>query len=203
MNNMQLQQSLQEYVKVCFKGAFKAENRKYDDNLWEFEWIVIESQNTTQFYPVTMWCNYARVLNRVIYRLKNNLTKNFNIVYGNTDKLSCSFTDVIDYNLTQFMFKSGHRKYTYMSIIDDKVRNEPDGICMPAYRYEKMVFNYFDIEDATEYRTEFLEKGKELFLPSVMSWNTFTTMYKNSLGVSAGADYVINIHSSGIKVYNN
>lgn len=98
--------TLRSYVEKCFKDAFKAENRDYSKKLWGFEWIMIKNpSHVLQLYPI-MWCKFNRVLRRVECRLQNNLMKNFDVYYGNTEEMRCSLDSEgnIDFNFTQAMF---------------------------------------------------------------------------------------------------
>ena len=114
------EENLRNYVEKCFKDSYKAENRDYNEKTWSFEWIMIKNlADIYQFYPIAS-CKYARVLNRVLYRIKHNLKKNFGIEYENTDKMRCYLneSEIIDYNHTQGMFCIGNKKIL-LSVFDE------------------------------------------------------------------------------------
>ena len=193
------EENLRSYIEKCFKDSFKAENKEYNDKLWNFEWIMVKnSSNVFQLYPV-MWCKFDRVSRRVKYRLQNNLMKNFEIHYGDTDEMRSMFykNGQIDFNYTQFMFKT-NRGNVSMSIFDEESDNRPYGECMLAYRLEKLIFQYWGL-DAKSYN-ELLEDDERKYLPDSMDkdWNAFKTLYKDTFGTPIG-NYEV-ICSSGIEL---
>lgn len=194
------EESLRKYIKQCFEDAFKAENRIYDEKLWSFEWIMIKNdKGMYQLYPIAH-CKYQRVLRRVCYRLKNNLQKNFGLLYENTEDLRCLFYEdgQIDYNFTQAMFKTQNGNIS-LSIFDkNTVNDEKTGECIPAYVFEKLLFNYWGL-NANSYN-KLLENDERQHLPQSISkdWNAFKELYKKTFGEEIGNRYNI-ICSSGVK----
>ena len=193
--------NLRSYIEKCFKDAFITEKREYDENLWEFEYIIIKnSSNTLQLFPVITWCKYDRVLHRVLYRLENNLMKNFGIHYGRTDELRSIFytSGEIDPNFTTFMFKTSRGNIS-MSIFDAESDSRPNGECMSAYRYEKLIFKYYGL-DANSYNN-LSEGDSRKYLPNSLNndWEAFKELYESTFNAQLGSNYEI-ICSSGIEI---
>lgn len=196
------EESLRKYVKKCFEDAFKAENHHYDEKSWSFEWIMIKNdKGIYQLYPIVQ-CKYQRVSRRVCYRLKNNLQKNFGLLYENTDDLRCLFygNGQIDCNFTQAMFQTQNGNIS-LSVFDENTNpyeNEGKGQCMISYTFEKLLFNYWELN--ADLYNKLPENDKRRYLPQFMSkdWNTFKELYKKTFGEEIGSKYDI-ICSSGIK----
>lgn len=195
------EENLRIYIEKCFKDSFKAENREYNEKLWNFEWVMIKnSVGIYQLYPI-MWCKYERILRRVRYRLENNLMKNFGIQYGNTDEMRCLFYDdgQIDPNFTQAMFKT-KRGNVSLSIIDEKTNpyeNDLSGECMVAYTYENLIFKYWGL-DARAYNM-LSENDEKRHLPDSVkeNWENFRELYNETFEAPLGSYDII--YSSGIK----
>ena len=182
------EENLRNYIEKCFKDSFKAENREYNEKLWNFEWVIKNSVGIYQLYPI-MWCKYERILRRVRYRLENNLMKNFGIQYGNTDEMRCLFYDdgQIDPNFTQAMFKT-KRGNVSLSVF---------GECMVAYTYEKLIFKYWGL-DARVYNM-LSENDEKRHLPDSVkeNWENFKELYNETFEAPLGSYDII--YSSGIK----
>lgn len=195
------EENLRKYIKQCFEDAFKAENRLYDEKSWSFEWIMIKNnKGMFQLYPIT-YCKYQRVLRRVFYRLKNNLQRNFGLLYEDTDDLRCLIyeTEQIDYNFSQAMFRIQNRSIS-LSIFDkNSCNNERTGECMPAYTFEKLLFTYWNLNK--DLYNALPENDKKRYLPQSMSkdWNDFKELYKKTFGEDIGSRYNI-ICSSGVEL---
>lgn len=196
------EESLRKYVKKCFEDAFKAENHHYDEKSWSFEWIMIKNnKGIYQLYPIVQ-CEYQLVLRRVFYRLKNNLQKNFGLLCKNTDNLRCLLYEdgQIDYNYTQAMFQTQNGNIS-LSVFDENTNpyeNGRKGQCMIGYTYEKLLFNYWELN--ADLYNKLPENDKRRYLPRFTSkdWNTFKELYKNTFGEEVGSRYDIAC-SSGIK----
>lgn len=195
------EENLRNYVERCFKDSFKAENRAYNEKLWGFEWIMIKNQSGVyQLYPI-MWCKFNRVLRRVEWRLQNNLMKNFGVQYGNTDDMRCLFYEdgQIDFNFTKAMFQT-KRGNVSLSVVDDKTNpseNNLTGECMPAYIYEKLLFQYWKI-DSNSYNA-LSENDEKRHLPDFFrkDWNAFKFLYKETFGTTIDSYEII--CSSGVE----
>ena len=159
--------TLRSYVEKCFTDAFKAENRDYSKKLWSFEWIMIKNpSHVFQLYPI-MWCKFNRVLRRVECRLQNNLMKNFDVYYGNTEEMRCSLDSEgnIDFNFTQAMFHTKKGNLS-LSIYNEKTNVYENGLigeCMTAYTYEKLLFKYWNLD--TESYNALSENDEKRHLP--------------------------------------
>lgn len=195
--------TLKKYIEKCFEDAFRAENREYSNELWNFEWIMIKnSAGIYQLYSIT-WCKFDRVLRRVKYRLQNNLPKNFGIHFGNTEEMRCMLYEDgnIDPNFTQAMFVIvANEKNVSLSIFDKKTNhfeNNQSGECMPAYTYEKLLFKYWGM-DASIYNT-LPENDERRRLPDSVreNWQNYQDLYNRTFDVPIG-NYDI-ICSSGIR----
>ena len=196
------EESLRRYVKKCFEDAFKAEYRHYDEKSWSFEWVMIKNaKGIYQLYPIVQ-CKYQRVLRRACYRLKNNLKKNFRLIYENTDCLGCLLyrNGQIDCNYTQAMFQTQNGNIS-LSVFDENTNpyeNDRKGQCMISYTYEKLLFNYWELN--ADLYNKLPENDKRRYLPQFMpkDWNTFKELYKKTFGEEIGSRYDI-VCSSGIK----
>lgn len=196
------EESLRKYVKKCFEDAFKAENRHYDEKSWYFEWIMIKNnKGIYQLYSIVQ-CKYQRVSRRACYRLKNNLQKNFGLLYENTDDLRCLFygNGQIDCNFTQAMFQTQNGNIS-LSVFDENTNpyeNKEKGQCMIGSTFEKLLFNYWELN--ADLYNKLPENDKRRYLPQFMSkdWNAFKELYKKTFGEEVGSRYDIAC-SSGIK----
>lgn len=195
------EQGLRNYVEKCFKDAFKAEDREYNKKLWSFEWIMIKNQSGIyQLYPI-MWCKFDRVLHRVEWRLQNNLLKNFGVQYGNTDDMCCLFYEdgQIDFNYTKAMFQT-KRGNVSLSVVDEKTNpyeNNLTGECMPAYTYEKLLFQYWKL-DSKSYNA-LSEDDEKRHLPYFLKkdWNAFKSLYNETFDTPIDSYEII--CSSGVE----
>ena len=195
------EETLRSYVEKCFKDAFKAENRDYNEKLWSFEWVMIKNPSGAfQLYPI-MWCKFNRVLRRVEWRLQNNLMKNFDVHYGNTEEMRCSFYSdgQIDFNFTQAMFhtKKGNLSLSVYNEKTNVYENGLRGECMIAYTYEKLLFKYWNL-DAESYNA-LSENDEKRHLPKALQkdWTAFKTLYNETFNTQIG-NYEI-ICSSGVE----
>lgn len=196
-----LEENLRNYVEKCFKDAFKAEDREYNEKLWSFEWVMIKNSSSVfQLYPI-MRCKFDRVLRRVEWRLQNNLMKNFGVQYGNTDDMRCLFYEdgQIDFNFTKAMFKT-KRGNVSLSVIDDKTNpseNNLIGECMPSCTYEKLLFQYWKMDSKSYHALS--ENDEKRHLPDFFRkyWNAFKSLYKETFGTQID-NYEI-ICSSGVE----
>lgn len=154
-----------------------------------------------QLYPIIQ-CKYLRVLRRVCYRLKNNLERNFGLLYENTDDLRCLFYEngQIDYTFIQAMFQTQNGNIS-LSVIDKNTNpyeNEGKGQCKISSTFEKLLFSYWGLN--ADLYTKLSENDKRQYLPQFMSkyWDAFKALYKKAFGEEIGSRYDI-VCSSGIK----
>ena len=194
------EEKLRKYIKKCFSDAFKSENHSYNEKMWSFEWIMIKNnKGMYQLYPIAQ-CKYQRVLRRVYYRLKNNLPKNFEVLYEDTDDLRCLLcvNGQIDYNFTQAMLQTQIGNIS-LSIFDEHTNpcetGETDAV---ACTYEQLLFSYWELNK--EVYNKLPEDDEKRHLPQLMSkdWNKFKKLYQKTFGEEIGSKYDI-ICSSGIK----
>lgn len=163
--------------------------------------MIKNSTGIYQLYPI-VWCKFQRVLWRVEYRLKNNIFKNFGIQYEDTDHMRCLFykDGAIDFNFTKAMFHTKNGKAS-LSVFDEKTNpyeNNLSGECIPAYTYEKLVFNYWGLN--SEIYTSLPENDEKRILPDSFryDWEGFKELYNRTFNSPIGDDYDI-ICSSGIQ----
>ena len=194
------EEDLRKYVEKCFADAFKAEDRPYDSKAWNCEWILIKNQvGVYQFYPV-LWCKYSRVRRKVEYRLKNNIKKNFSLHYGDTDQMRVDVrSDSIDLNFTQAKFiKTDGSESIYLDVYDDKTcDNDLTGECMPAYTYEKLLFQYWGITAEMYRKLPTDDEKRDLPYSFHSNWEEYSSLYKETFNKAIGSDYDI-ICSSGL-----
>lgn len=199
------EEKLRKYVERCFKDAFEAEGREFDKDKFSFEWVMVKNKEGAYQLYSTIDCAYRKVVTRVVYRLKNNLMKNFGIHYMDTDSMRCMLcvSDRFDFNFTKAVFsKRDNKRIKYvLDIFDAKTNpyeNDKLGECMPAYTYEKLLFEYFNL-CADDYKD--LEKtGIELHIAKELSkkWDAFRALYKNTFDHYPDEEYAI-ICSSGLE----
>ena len=195
------EENLRSYVEKCFKDAFRAENRDYNEKLWSFEWVMIKNPSGVfQLYPI-MWCKFSRVLRRVEWRLQNNLLKNFGVQYENTNDMSCLFYDdgQIDFNFTKAMFQTKQGNVS-LSVIDNNTNpyeNDLTGKCIPAYTYEKLLFQYWNLD--SESYNALSENDEKRYLPDFLrkDWNAFKFLYNETFDTPIDSYEII--CSSGVK----
>lgn len=178
-------EKLNAYVEKCFKDSFKSEEREYNKKLYSADYVIIyDSKNIGHFYPI-MSCKYTRVLRRVTFRLKNNIRKNFNLIFENSDEFRCSIdpSGIIDFNFTRAMVvkKSNSKEKFGISIIDDLDKLPIDGgQYIPAYRYEQLVIKYYGLKPR-----DYIHVGSsdgEFSLPSSLSydWGEFKKLWEDT-----------------------
>lgn len=174
-------EKLNSYIEKCFADAFKSEKREYDKKSYSFEYIIIyDSKNTGHFYPI-LTCKYDRVLARVYFRLKNNIAKYFDIVYGDTEDFRVSidlYETYIDINFTRAMIANDKNKRFEISIYD-KLDSIPvtRGDYIPAYRYERLIRKYYNINSKDYHK---VGKGQYSDLPIRIKtdWKEFKKLWE-------------------------
>lgn len=174
-------EKLNSYIEKCFADAFKSEKREYDKKSYSFEYIIIyDSRNTGHFYPI-FTCKYDRVLARVYFRLKNNIAKYFDIVYGDTEDFRVSidlYETYIDINFTRAMIANDKNKRFEISIYD-KLDSIPvtGGDYIPAYRYERLIRKYYNINSEDYHK---VGEGQYNSLPIriMTDWNEFKKLWE-------------------------
>lgn len=123
---------------------------------------------------------YNRIMRRVEYRLSNNLIKNFGIIYRDTDELLCGlWNDGIDFNFTQAAFKFYDKTY-FLDIFDEETDNRLDGESMLAYRFEKLLFNYWGINSETYCCLPTDDKRQHLPPELRYNWEEFKELYSKT-----------------------
>ena len=176
-------EKLNSYIEKCFADAFKSEKREYDKKSYSFEYIIIyDSRNTGHFYPI-LTCKYDRVLRRVNYRLKNNIAKYFDIVYGDTKDFWASidsYETYISINFTRAMIARKNDKNKRFEIsVHDKLDSIPvtGGDYIPAYRYERLIRKYYNINPEDYHK---VGEGQYNGLPiKIMTdWNEFKKLWE-------------------------
>ena len=174
---------LDNYIEKCFVDAFKSEKREYDKKSYSFEYIIVyDSRNTGHFYPI-LTCKYDRVLRRVNYRLKNNIAKYFDIVYGDTKDFWASidsYETYISINFTRAMIARKNDKNKRFEIsVHDKLDSIPvtGGDYIPAYRYERLIRKYYNINPEDYHK---VGEGQYNGLPiKIMTdWNEFKKLWE-------------------------
>lgn len=178
-------EKLNSYIEKCFADAFKSEKREYDKKSYSFEYIIIyDSRNTGHFYPI-LTCKYDRVLRRVYFRLKNNIAKYFDIVYGDTEDFGVSidsYETYIDINFTRAMIARKNDKNKRFEIsIHDKLDSIPvtGGDYIPAYRYERLIRKYYNINSKDYHK---VGEGQYNSLPIriMTDWNEFKKLWEST-----------------------
>lgn len=176
-------EKLNSYIEKCFVDAFKSEKREYDKKSHSFEYIIIyDSRNIGHFYPI-FTCKYDRVLRRVYFRLKNNIAKYFDIVYGDTEDFGVSidsYETYIDINFTRAMIaRENDINKRFEISIHDKLDSIPvaGGDYIPAYRYERLIRKYYNINSEDYHK---IGGGQYNGLPIriMTDWKEFKKLWK-------------------------
>ena len=176
---------LNSYIEKCFKDAFKSEEREYDKKLYSFEYVIIyDNKQVGYFYPI-FTCRYDRVLRRVYFRLKNNIAKYFDIVYGDTEDFRVSidsYETYININFTRAMIARKNDKNKRFEIsIHDKLDSIPvtGGDYIPAYRYERLIRKYYNINSEDYHK---VGKGQYNGLPIriMTDWKEFKKLWEGT-----------------------
>lgn len=204
MDVSSLLKNLDNYIEKCFIDAFRLEEKEYNRKHWSFEYILIDNKKGSVQMYVIPECKFEKVLQRVMFRIERNLFKNFGVTFGNSDSFrALLYTKYfqIDPDFTVAMFTTKDGNYISVSIFDDKINNLiGKGECVPGYRYEKLLFQYWDIDSDT---FDTLPEGDEKrTLPNEIKsdWNVFIDLYIKTFGNTPdniiGYDFIC---SSGLK----
>ena len=208
---------IEKYASKCFIDAFNAENRTYDESAWSFDFIIIKKDDNPKYYLCpSIWCKYNRVKNRVLYRMSNNLLKNFGVHFGKDDDLRyITYKEgQIDPNHTRAMFnvKRSNRLIS-LSIFTGYYEDEVDwNFSVPANIYRELLLKYFNISskdlDVDEnIRIRHVQQGdinyqRKYVLPDEFrigkNWDKFRNLYKDTFN-KYPEDGFIFITSSGIE----
>lgn len=176
---------LNSYIEKCFKDAFKSEDRAYNKKSYSFEYVIIyNSKQVGHFYPI-LTCKYDRVLRRVNYRLKNNIAKYFDIVYGDTKDFGVSidsYETYININFTRAMITRKNDKSKKFEIsIHNKLDPIPvtGGDYIPAYRYERLIRKYYNMNPEDYHK---VGEGQYNGLPMkiMTDWEGFKKLWKDT-----------------------
>lgn len=152
---------IQKYIDKCFEDAFASENRTFEIRDYCFRFVIVDSNiDGYHLLPLISTCKYERIRRKVQTRLSNNLHKNFNIHFGRTDDFRfLTYKDgyvegrfssaTFDYNYCQGYFavdKNGKNINVSLSLFDEDYFDMKRGNTMIAYRYEKLLFHYWQID---------------------------------------------------------
>lgn len=193
---------LRFYVNLCFQQAFdtvKKERRERmypfdrissdnEENIeWSFEFILIKSlKGIWQLQPVFK-CSNNSVLRRVEYRLKNNLFKNFGIVYGSHEDMRLTLrSDTIDPNFCKVAVRDKEGTIHYLCVIDSETNvweNGRTGKYIPSLVYERLVFTYWG-HDNESYES-LPENSEKHYLPYdkySYDWGAFKELWNKTFG---------------------
>lgn len=174
---------LDSYIEKCFKDAFLSEEREYNKKLYSGEYVIIyDSKNVGHFYPV-MSCKYDRILRRVDFRLENNIKKNFDLVFKDSEDFRCSVDSsaIIDFNFTRAMIadRNNTKKKYEIFILDDLDKfTYKKGQYIPSYKYEQLVRKYYNLEEKDYYRVGDKDDGISLPSSLMTDWNEFKKLWK-------------------------
>lgn len=175
---------LDKYIEKCFEDAFKSENKDYDKKWYSVNYAIIyDSKDIGHFYPL-ITCRYSRVLRKVRFRLRNNIKKNFELLFGDSDEFRCSVDKFIciDPNFTRAMIaKRNNIEKKFMIFIIDDLDELPitKGQYIPAYRYEKLIRNYYDLDEKDYCKAA---QTDEIALPQsiLQNWNEFKKLWEST-----------------------
>lgn len=151
---------LDKYFEKCIEDAYKAEERNYDASKISWFYIVVDNQ-----ILFSIDTPYAKVSRRALFRIGNNIKKNF----GFDTEGDFYIFNSIDPNYVCNRFTVGKKEYFLC-----KVYEIEKGRTIASGRFEKLLEAFYDIpiEDMKEYRYPFNE----------ISWEKYREIYKKAYG---------------------
>lgn len=200
--------SLCSYFDRVIRDAFESEKRqiKKDKQYYIF---VIEN-GVIHFIVKTP---FERVTRKAIYRLRENLNKNFGLIADNGTSCDDNHRFLhkddgsVSVNFACNKYKTCIGNFYLDDMMNDLV--EKQGNVIPSYRYEKLIEAYYDI-DEDEYRRrtdrydDLRTQGKKeecyCHIPSSISWKDYRKLYRKAFGdypeivvdwVSPGVEMII------------
>lgn len=192
--------SIDRYIRQCISQAYSAESRECKSNDLDkyFYYVVVDNK-----YLVFKICSpYERVNNRVRFRIKSNIVKNFGIKalsqpadvnYEVGYTLDTATTlEVRDVNYTRNAFNlSGKSKQVYVFLKDFNFYKEKSGKYIPAFVYEKIAIARLGIE-------EFLHRLKEdkVMFDKPILYKEYAHLYEIAIG--EGLELPISFCSSNL-----
>lgn len=200
---------IRSYVEKCFKDAFKSEEREYNEDFWDFEYILFKREKELQFtlYPIT-WCKYARVLRKVENRLRNNLQKNFDVKYYDIRESNLHLDiyyppNTICPNFAKLMVKNKVDKIGSVTVIDN-LNGISKGKVIPSGIYESLILQYYniDIEELKSLYDNDIRRHLPSFQITESDWKAFNKLWENTFHkpIDDGYDFKL---SSGLMLINN
>ena len=199
-----LLKNLDSYIQKCFQDAFKSECRPYNEIDWAFEYILVKDKATGSVSMIPLIrCKYEKVRRRVTYRLSHNLKKNFGIDFSSNEIFMYIIYESgeIDPNHTAAMIETTLGKRYSISLLDDENARlqEIGGECIPAYRLEKLLFKYYNIDAQTFNKLD--KRSPKTHLPKFFrkDWDKFKELYKETFDEYPGSAYEFTC-SKGLKL---
>lgn len=203
------EKAIRIYVEKCFKDAFKSEEREYNEDFWDFEYILYRRSAELDFtlYPI-IWCKYARVLRKVENRLRNNIQKNLDVKFYNISESDLHLyiyypPNTICPNFAKLMIKNKVDKIGSVTLIDNLV-DIPEGKVIPSGIYESLILQYYGIDIETLRSAVNSDKNRHLppFQITESDWKTFNKLWENTFHKPVGDGYNFKL-SSGLTVIDN
>ena len=191
---------IEKYVNKCFDDAYLSEQRTRNHKNEYIDFILIKNkEGRWQFYHFIK-CKYNRVLEKTIYRIKNNIEKNYGVIYHDTSSLRCAFYEdgTIDPNFTEMMFNI-RKSSVLLSIFDNETDNRKAGNKIPAFRLEKLLIEFANLYKISPERL-FTDGSNLLSLPDeyYTDWKMFNDLYRKTFNKELGKGYEV-LMSDGIE----
>lgn len=155
---------LDDYFATCIKDAYKDEGRKYKASEVLCFYVVVGDQ--LLFEVVTP---YERVTRKVVYRVRNNMQKNF----GFTTQGNYYLDSILSVNdvCNKLVVRSGNRDQVYYLCEHNNKLARRKGKFTPCYRYEELCRVFHDIPMDMHSERSFTH------LPFNITWDTYRKVF--------------------------
>lgn len=170
----QLVKSLNSYIARCLVDAYAAENRELTEralNKTFLQYVVVNG-----VLVLDLFTPYARVVNRVLSRIKRNIPRLFGLelaALGNDTGYSLDKDKHVSFNFAQNAIVNKVTGKQMYLLHTKNAHTETMGDSIPAFRYEKLC-------EQREGRKLTTEDFKEVKLPYDMTWNEYRELYKET-----------------------
>lgn len=176
---------LDDYFATCIKDAYKDEGRKYNASEVVCFYVVVGDQLLFEVETP-----YERVTRKVVYRVRNNMQKNF----GFTTQGNFCLASHIDVNhvCNKLVVRCGNKDHVYHLLDMDNKFIKRKGKFSPCYRYEELCRVYHDIPKDMHSERNFEH------LPLNITWDTYRRVFFEAFNVAPEVE--IDHKSKNVKV---
>lgn len=169
------------YIEKCIIDAYSSEKREYEEDKVNFFYVILEIPGATgpikkeiHFHINTQ---YDRVTRKALYRLENNVQKNFGILPGNYYNIETDSVLQHAFVCNKIIVKKGNRTWGYY--INDYSSERLHGkVLSDAGRHEKLVMAYHDLDYDKYTEDTYLQYS----FPNDISWNDYLQLHEKAFG---------------------